>query len=279
MEHVNAALIDCKFSVLSTDPTGVTGLKGGLISSVYMHSSAPSAVNPNPAVGYVQVNLGDNFAGLYGVESSIVSPNSGASLLIASAGLSVGLVYTITIMGTTTQAAWHGLGVPAGVTAAVGVSFIAQATSALGTGAVQVPATAGSGVGKLELMGTPNLQLASSNPKQGAGYNPYLIFRFMAANTFAGSALATHNHNFIVKGSQAAAGTDAVSAKTVTIGKESATDVTNIGANSATAGGVVGISAGTPAGSISMGIATPADGSTVYLSMLLSNSSVLVGGW
>jgi hypothetical protein len=49
----------------------------------------------------------------------------------------------------------------------------------------------------------------------------------------------THTHNFKVIGGQAAAGTDALSAKTLTLGKEAATDITIAGANSATLGGVV----------------------------------------
>jgi hypothetical protein len=46
------------------------------------------------------------------------------------------------------------------------------------------------------------------------------------------NAVAAHVHSFLVKGGQAAAGTDAISIKgstPVTIGKEAATDATNIG--------------------------------------------------
>lgn len=46
------------------------------------------------------------------------------------------------------------------------------------------------------------------------------------------SGLAAHTHSFLVKGGQAAAGTDAISIKgttPVTIGKEAATDATNVG--------------------------------------------------
>ncbi len=291
MQHVNAALIDCEFTVDATNANGVTGLKGGLVPAVYMHTSTtPSAGNPNPAAGYAIVQLGDNFNGLYGCYSQLISPNSGSSLLVASAGLTVGLVYTITIMGTTTVAAWHTLGVPAGIAPAVGVSFVAANTSAVGTGAVQVPATAGSGAVSMELMGNPNLQLSSSNPSSGvSGYYPYLIFRFMKAAsgalTFTGSALATHNHDFIVKGGQGASTTNNIANYAgPLIGKQEASDATYVGANSATSGGVVGISAGTPAGTINTPaianvIATPAAGTVVKLGMLLSNSSIQVGGW
>lgn len=50
---------------------------------------------------------------------------------------------------------------------------------------------------------------------------------------------AAHTHDLKIIGSQAAASTDAVSAKTLTLGKEAATDITIAGANSATLGGVV----------------------------------------
>ena len=48
-----------------------------------------------------------------------------------------------------------------------------------------------------------------------------------------------HAHDLLVKGGQAAAGTDAVSIKTATLGKEAATDRTALGSASATSGGVL----------------------------------------
>lgn len=49
----------------------------------------------------------------------------------------------------------------------------------------------------------------------------------------------THTHDLKIIGGQAAASTDAVSAKTLTLGKEAATDITVAGDDSATLGGVV----------------------------------------
>lgn len=57
------------------------------------------------------------------------------------------------------------------------------------------------------------------------------------------NSLSGHTHDFKVMGSQAAAGTDALSAKTLTLGKEAATNITIAGANSATLGGVVAAAA------------------------------------
>jgi len=53
-----------------------------------------------------------------------------------------------------------------------------------------------------------------------------------------------HSHDFKIIAGQAAASTDAISAKTLTLGKESATNITIAGANSATLGGVVATTSG-----------------------------------
>lgn len=56
---------------------------------------------------------------------------------------------------------------------------------------------------------------------------------------YASGGVAAHTHNFKIVTGAAAAGTDAISAKVLTLGKESAADITIVGANSATLGGVV----------------------------------------
>src|SRR5687768_10900444 len=48
---------------------------------------------------------------------------------------------------------------------------------------------------------------------------------------YQGGGAAAHTHDFKIIAGQAAAGTDAISAKTLTLGKESATDITIAGAN------------------------------------------------
>ena len=100
----------------------------------------------------------------------MVSPVSGNALLVASAGLTVGVPYVIVSLGTSTVAAWHGLGVSPGITPAVGVAFIAAATSAVGTGAVEITAALGMNIASIETVGDPN---GSVNPdptaQQGFG--------------------------------------------------------------------------------------------------------------
>lgn len=165
--HVKPVLIDCNFIVDATNGNGlgIRSLKGQGVQNVFMHTTSTPGIgnngqlNPNPASGYILVQLADNYNRYYGGFSGQISPLSGTPLLVASAGLTAGLAYVIVVVGTTTQAQWVALGVPPGVTPAVGVSFIATATSTPGTGAVEVPATAASGIDHIEVIGDPNLSL------------------------------------------------------------------------------------------------------------------------
>lgn len=72
--------------------------------------------------------------------------------------MTVHVPYVITALGTSTQANWQAVGLPANITAAVGVSFFATVTGGgTGTGTVQAAATAGSGIDHIEVVGDPNL--------------------------------------------------------------------------------------------------------------------------
>ncbi len=189
--HVKPVLLDCNFIVDATNGNGlgIRSLKGPCIQNVFMHtSSTPGAgnsnpstpnvviTNPNPASGTIIVQLQDNYSRSYSGFNAQVSPVSGTPLLVASAGLTVGVAYIIVTLGTTTTAAWHALGVPAGVTPAVGGSFIAAATSALGTGAVEITAAAGSNIMTIETVGDPNASI-SPDPTQNQGFGAQLILQ------------------------------------------------------------------------------------------------------
>lgn len=170
--------IDCSFIVDSANGNGlgIRSLKNygqnALVKNVFMHtSSTPAGGNPNPASGYIVVQLAQNFLGYQGGYIGFVSPTSGSNLLVASAGLTVGQLYIITVLGTTSVAQWNVLGVPAGAVPAVGVAFIAAATSCTGTGAVQLPAAAGSTINHIEAVGDSNL---SVNPTDSSGSLIYL---------------------------------------------------------------------------------------------------------
>jgi hypothetical protein len=289
----------------ATNGAGITNLKGAGIQNVWMHTSTtPSAGNPNPASGYAIVQLQDNYNRLFGFSAGIKSPNSGSSLLIASAGLSVGQPYVITILGTTTVAAWHVLGVPAGIAPAVGVVFVAAATSAVGTGAVQVPKVGGSGIVEMDLFGDPNLSIQSSAGNElGVSSGSYLMFRFQGLSFAAGaytpagtiSAPVFTGESYTPTGTVAAgvipvtAGTagDAVTNNAGVLESTGGQDLTvNSQAFTGAAHTLLGTnsvpvftgSAGSLTGTSSMIAAAPASGSLIYLQLYLSNSRILNQG-
>lgn len=165
--HNRATLIDCDFTVASADSAGfgISNLnKSGRVSTVFMHTSVTPGVastgqtNPNPANGLIYVTLQDNYATYLSHDNSFRAPLSGTPItIVTAASLTIGNVYTITALGTTTQANWQAVGLPVSIQAAVGVSFIASATAGVGTGTVQAPNAAGSGVDHIEVIGNPTL--------------------------------------------------------------------------------------------------------------------------
>lgn len=159
-QHNYPVLLDCNFVVDSANGNGlgIRSLKGPGIQAVYMHtSSTPAPGSPNPASGYIMVQLQDNFQRSYGGFSGQVSPLSGTPL---TSGLTVGVPYVITSLGASTLAQWRTAGVPVGITPAVGVAFFAAATSVAGGGAVQLSTS--SGIDSIEEIGNTNLTIQSS---------------------------------------------------------------------------------------------------------------------
>ena len=157
----------CRFKVDTTNVNGlgISGLTSNGISNIFMHtSSTPATGNPNPAVGFILAQFAANHAGYQSSSFQLESPNSGSNINVTS-GLTLGGVYVITSVGTTTPAQWQTLGLAAGLTPTVGQSFVAVTSSAgSGTGVVQVPATAGSGIHEIEVIGDPNQLLTPTTP-------------------------------------------------------------------------------------------------------------------
>jgi hypothetical protein len=168
--HVKPVLLDCNFIVTPTNGAGITNLKGPAVSKVFMNTSTtPSGGNPNPPAGYIYVKLADNYNLAFGAVSMMAeAPLSGTPVTTVVANS----VYVITVLGTTTTAQWVAKGLPVGVTPAVGVSFVASASGALGgTGSVQAIATAGSNITDIQIVGNPDVTLANSaQPSNGGGY-------------------------------------------------------------------------------------------------------------
>lgn len=253
--HVKPVLIDCSFTVAATNGIGITNLKGPLVQNVFMHTSTTPAAgnvnpstpniaitNPNPANGYIVIQLQEQYQRILGMEYSIQSPNSGSDVKIDNSAMTAGVAYVITTLGNATAAKWAAIGVPAGVTPAVGVSFIAASNGGAGntlTSRVQTAAVDGSGVDDIEIVGNPDVSIAPSILAQGFGSQIILACR---------SSLVT-------MASYTPAGTND--------------------------GGTPPIFTGTPAtltGTVSGAVAAPAAGSVIRLQLYVSDSSVIVAG-
>ena len=178
--HVMPVLIDCNFVVDSTNGNGLgqRNLKGPYVKAVYMHTSAtPAAGSPNPAPGTIVVQMQDNFNRSFSGFNAIVSPVSGTPIALSGSNLTTGTAYIIVSLGTSTAADWHAAGLPAGVTPAVGASFIAAATGAgAGSGSVETTASAGSQVMTIETVGDPNASV-SPNPGSTQGFGAQFILQ------------------------------------------------------------------------------------------------------
>lgn len=287
--HVMPVALDCLIAIGATGaPTIASGNGLGIKSITRM------------AAGQYRLRLEDNFAKLLAFNAKMVSPVTGSG--IAATALTPGLVYQIVTMGTTTQANWVTAGVPADITAAVGVTFLCAATSS-GTGTGKLLGS--SGVTTVELLGT-SINMLNAQPvvALSGGYvdfqtlgglitmGAYTPAGTVAAPTFTGDALATHTHDLLFIGGITA--TEAVAIQGGdTLGKNAATNRTIAGSASATKGGVVAVTAGTPSGTnsapaftgtaasltgtIANAAVDPTNGSSIRVSLLLSNSKVSGG--
>lgn len=149
--------------------------------------SYSAAGSPNPAAGLLMVQLGENYFRDYGGFSGFVSPLSGSSISISgSSVMTVGNVYVITSLGTSTQANWVAVGLPSSVQAAVGIAFIASVTgSGTGTGTVQAPSI--TGVLTIEGIGDNNAAFANAlassfgSVNGSSGRRPFLYYQILGA--------------------------------------------------------------------------------------------------
>lgn len=149
-------------------------------TSVTITTVAPGS--PNPDAGLILVQLKSNFNRLLFSNIGDASPVSGSNLAVDGSSLSVGQAYIITVLGTTTAADWLVLGVPLGVTPAVGVSFIALVTgTGSGSGQVQLAKATGSGITKYDLIGDPNLSAAPYDTPFTSVIGSWVLFRALAA--------------------------------------------------------------------------------------------------
>lgn len=193
--HCKPVLVDCSFIVDSsnTNGLGIKSLKGaGMIKAVYMHTSATAAAgSPNPAAGTIVVQLKDNYQRFMGANYFIDSPASGSDVKIDNSAMTAGIAYTITTLGNATTAKWVAIGVPLGITPAVGVTFIAATNGGSGntlTSRVQLANAIGSGVLTIEAVGDPNTSI-SPNPTVAASPGGQIVLQARSATNSSTTTL------------------------------------------------------------------------------------------
>lgn len=264
-----------QFTVTPSNGLGITSLKSnGYVRNVFMHTSTTPAANngytnPNPANGFALIQFYNNFNYYLNGFAQVIAPVAG-SIKIDNSALTAGQAYVISTVGNSTLAQWQAVGLPVGVTPAVGVSFIATAVGAganTSTSRVSTPTTGG--VLGVEVVGNPGVMQDTQNMAVNGG--AWLMLQFMGGS-FAGSA---HSHDFLVKGGQAASTTNNIAAYAgPLIGKEEATDATFAG-GSATNGGV---QSATASGAVSLAVAAPATGSVICMRFMYDASSDTIDG-
>lgn len=120
------------------------------------------------AAGVYALKLEDNYNRFYNLQVRFESPVTGSDITAGS--FVSGTLYEITALGNTDFTA---VGLPAGVPAAVGVSFVATGAGS-GTGTVKAVGT--SGIYGVEVVGNP--QLMDQSVPQGA----YVYFKTINAS-------------------------------------------------------------------------------------------------
>jgi hypothetical protein len=174
--YVNVAKpieVYCNFIVDAANGNGLgmRSLKSnGFVEAAFMHTSStpgksPGGIlNPNPAVGYIEMIFKNNFNYYLGGFSGQITPVTSAS----TTSVTNHSVYVITSLGTTTLAQWNAVGVRPGLTPAVGMSFVATATQAIGgTGTVGLPGEQIAPI--VSVVGDPNVSLNNSSVAANAG--------------------------------------------------------------------------------------------------------------
>lgn len=161
---------------------GIRSLKSnGYVRNVFMHTTASpgtndNATNPNPVAGYALIQFKNNFNYYLGGFNGQISPLASTSLTSTTAHSP----YVITSLGTTTLAQWQTAGLPMGLTPAVGQSFIALATGAIGgTGTVGAPGVPTNLA--VSVIGDPSTEIANSNIAANGG--AYLLVQFTASTS------------------------------------------------------------------------------------------------
>lgn len=275
-----------------------------LVTSSTIPGSSPSASQGQSkgiksitrlAAGTYRIQLSDNFSSLLDFKASFTSAVTGSNIPVdaTTAGLSIGTAYQITAVGSATTAAnYVTLGLPAGMTAAVGQVFVALTTGTgtqSGAGTVKALANQTTGM-QTQLLGDADTML-NYQPFQNSTGGGYITFQTMggaftagaytpagtiSAPTFTGSALSGHTHTILVAtGTSGDAVTNNAGVLNSTGGQDLVTESTSGGTPAGT--NSVPVFTGTASsltGTITSAAADPTNGCTMYVRILLSNSSI-----
>lgn len=169
-------------SVTATQAGTINGRLFALTGAVTLSgTNALSLPNGGSASGggAIVVQLEDNYNRFLSEYHGLVSPTSGTALKIDNSALTAGVAYVISTLGNASAAKWHTIGVPAGVTPAVGVSFTALSNGGAGntlTSRVMTSALVGSAVCSIELIGDPNKSIAP-DPTKNQGFGAQFILQ------------------------------------------------------------------------------------------------------
>jgi hypothetical protein len=174
----NFVIIEGQFNVLSSQTSDVNNYKCSAVSGSGIKYVA------NQAAGVYKISLSDRYFKFLGFDASL-SGVLGTEVAIADA--SSGVPYVIKTMGTSVQADWVTAGMPAGVTAAVGVAFTAGAGASGASGNGFVAPIITNSVTDVRVYGVPDNTL---NP--AVGTDPYLYIQTLAAtNSSTTTQIAT----------------------------------------------------------------------------------------
>lgn len=163
--NTNPVLLEGQFTVNSAQTSDTNNYKTSSRQGTGLLYAA------QVGTGVYKLSLTDVYFKFLGAQFCVSGvPNVASHVAVAS--LVAGTPYVIDAVGTTSQADWVLAGVPLGVTAAVGVAFVAAAgaSGAAGTGFASPVKT--SGIANAEIFGVPDLTI---NPQIGT--SPYLMFQ------------------------------------------------------------------------------------------------------
>jgi len=149
-----------------------------MVKNVFMHTTgSPTGGSPNPIAGAIQVQLKDNYRRFIGAVSTLSSPNGTPTTSTVANNINV-----ITALGTATTAQWIAVGLPLGVTPAIGVAFIATSSALIGGSATTaIASAAGSSGDHIEVIGNPNLTV-NPNPQNANGIGGYVYLNCYKGN-------------------------------------------------------------------------------------------------